>query len=228
MTKAAHPVLGSIRHSSFVLRHWPATLSLPCSARLEESQLPRYLPILLAGAPFVAHALVEQDKVLGIDFKSLVPAGAEEFAVRKGFGPGLAFEADVQRAGEGLLARRRERLPLAVETIRDVGLEVAPALFADGLDEGEVLVAAFEAVSVARFEDVVAEDDFGPVPAEGELGELRLRAPELAVVRSEEEVRAGVIANDPEIDPALDVVRVRRVEEHGGGPRLRVGDVGRG
>src|SRR5262245_37824494 len=103
-----------IRHSSFVIPH--------CSARSEQPKFPRDFAVLLAGPPFIAHALVKKDNIVRIDLEFLVPARAKEFAVREGVGPGFAVDADVQRAGEGFLGRRRKWLPLPVEAIGQIRL----------------------------------------------------------------------------------------------------------
>src|ERR1041385_2797893 len=83
-------------------------------------------------------------------------------------------------------------------------------------------------VGMAGLEDIAAQDDGGTVPAEGELGEFCFGAPQFAVVRGEEKVRLGVVADDPEVDPTFDRIGVRRVEEGGRGPGVRITDVGAG
>src|SRR5262249_54195117 len=120
-----------------------------------------------------------------------------------------------------------QRAPLAIQSVRKIGLVVSAAGVL-GLDNREILVLTCQPVGVAGLEDISLEYDAGPVPAAREPIEHRLGSAHLPVERSEEEMRFGVVADYPKIDPCRDIFRALVEEKRRLGPRGRVGEVVRG
>ena len=124
-----------------------------------------------------------------------------------------AGRARVGHAGKGLLLGGRQRLPLAVKPVGQVRLVVAPAAAALGLHQRQILVQALELVGVARLEDVALDGQLRLGPPAREILQPGLFAPHAPVKRGEEEVGLLGIADDPEVNPRLHVLRMLRVKE---------------
>ena len=149
------------------------------------------------------------------------------------FGPARAAVArahvGVARKGRRLGVRTRQRFPLAVEAVGHPGAVVAGAVFSDALDEQEILVGALDAIDAGAFEEIVlglVQDDDRFVEAAREVREGRAAAIHAAVVVGEKQIRVGVVADDPVVEPAFDDALGRALEEVlRRAPRHRVLDV---
>src|SRR6266480_5571406 len=119
--------------------------------RIEDSQLPGNVSVSFALLCFIGHTLEEKAQVGRIDFEVLIVSIAQQFAVAEGIGPVRSAVAHIDRTGERFFLRRRQRFPVAVQPLGQVGFVVATAIILS-FDDSEKPVQAFEAVGVTGFE----------------------------------------------------------------------------
>ncbi len=114
----------------------------------------------------------------------------------------------VAREGARGGVRSGQGLPLAVEAIRRECAEVTVPVFVGAFDEAKELVGALDAVNAGALEEIGAvgllHHDDGIVEAAREVLDARAAAVEPAMVVGEKQIRVGVVADDPVVDPAFD------------------------
>ena len=144
-------------------------------------------------------------------------------------GPLAGGENGVGQARERLCVRVGQGCPGTIQAIGEVdGLNpLAHGGVPMGVCNSDVLVDAGDLVRVGGLEDVAGDSHHGRRPVGGEVGDQRVRAPDVPVQGRVEVVALEIITDDPVVETWRNT-RLIRPQPRRQGPRFRVTDVVRG